>query len=84
MCLAIPGKIIAIDEAGPLRMSTVDFGGIRKPVCVEWLPGVSVGEYVIVHVGCAISRIDEKEALATLNLLREMDEFGRELGEPER
>ena len=66
MCLAIPGKVLEIDASGPLKMSKVDFGGIKKSVCVEWIEDVKVGEYVIVHVGCAISKMDEQEALTTL------------------
>ncbi len=71
MCLAIPGKVLSIDADGPLKMGTVDFGGIRKSVCVEWIDDLRVGEYVIVHVGCAISKMDEAEAQATLDLLRQ-------------
>jgi hydrogenase expression/formation protein HypC len=80
MCLAIPGKILEIDTSGPLKMSKVDFGGIRKSVCVEWIDDVKVGEYVIVHVGCAISKMDEREALTTLDLLQQMGDLKTELG----
>jgi len=83
MCLAIPGKVLEIDESGPLKMSKVDFGGIRKDVCIEWTPDVEVGEYVIVHVGCAISKMDEREAMTTLDLLRNMGEITTELGPEE-
>jgi hydrogenase expression/formation protein HypC len=55
-------------------MGTVDFGGIQKQVCLEWIPEVTVGEYVIVHVGFAISKMDEAEALETLEMLRQMGE----------
>lgn len=72
MCLAIPGKVLTIDHSQAPRMGTVDFNGIRKQVCLEWLPDVSVGEYVIVHVGFALSKVDEDEALATLRLLEEI------------
>ena len=77
MCLAIPGQVVTIDsgsESGEsgLRMGTVDFGGIRKSVCLDWVPEVTVGEYVIVHVGFAISRVDEEEARETLKLFDEI------------
>lgn len=74
MCLAIPGKVLSIDPSVAPRMGTVDFNGIRKQVCLEWLPDVSVGEYVIVHVGFALSKVDEEEARTTLRLLEEMGE----------
>lgn len=86
MCLAIPGKVIDIDTSGAMAMGKVDFGGIRKDVCLEWLPDVAVGEYVVVHVGFAISKMDEEEALKTLNIIRQMegglDELNPEGGPP--
>jgi hydrogenase expression/formation protein HypC len=72
MCLAIPGKVLEIDETSTPKMGKVSFGGIQKKVCLEWIPEVKVGEYVVVHVGFAISRMDEKEALEALNLLEQM------------
>lgn len=72
MCLAIPGKVLEIHEQSQPVMGTVDFAGIRKDVCLEWLPEAKPGDYVIVHVGFAISRVDEQEALETLKLLKEM------------
>jgi hydrogenase expression/formation protein HypC len=75
MCLGIPGKVIEIRDGGPLRMALVDFGGARKEACIEYVPEVQVGEYVIVHVGFAISRLDEDEALRTLEMLRTLDEL---------
>jgi len=67
MCLAIPGKIITIDESVPeLKMAKVDFGGIIKSICVQWLD-VGVGDYILAHAGMAISRVDEQEAEQTLN-----------------
>jgi len=74
MCLAIPGKVLSIDRGSTPVMGTVSFSGIQKNVCLEWVPEVKVGDYVIVHVGFAISMMDEKEALETLNILREMGE----------
>jgi hydrogenase expression/formation protein HypC len=73
MCLAIPGKLIELDRSGPMLMGKVDFGGIQKDVCLEWLPDAVVGEYVVVHVGFAISKMDEEEALKTLDIIRQMD-----------
>ena len=72
MCLAIPGKVIEISDDAALLMGKVDFGGVRKEACLAYTPDVRVGDYVIVHVGFAISRIDEAEALITLELLGQM------------
>jgi hydrogenase expression/formation protein HypC len=82
MCLGIPGKVMEIDEGGELRMARVDFGGVRKEACLAYVPEVQLGDYVIVHVGFAISRLDEDEALKTLELLRMIDAEGvaQELG----
>ncbi len=79
MCLGIPGKVTEIrDEAG-LAMGKVDFGGVRKDACLAYLPEVELGDYVIVHVGFAISRVDEEEALKTLEILGEMGVMEPEL-----
>ncbi len=72
MCLAIPGKVISLDVASRPLMGTVSFGEIRKQVCLEWTPDVSIGDYVIVHVGFAISTMDEQDALETLRMLEQM------------
>jgi hydrogenase expression/formation protein HypC len=80
MCLGIPGRIVAIDDTG-LRTGTVDFDGLRRPVCLVYTPDAQVGDYVIVHVGFAISRVDEAEAAKTLAVLRAMpDALVTELG----
>jgi hydrogenase expression/formation protein HypC len=76
MCLGIPGKVVEIRDDGALRMARVDFGGVRKEACLAYLPEVGIGDYVIVHVGFAISQLDEEEALKTLELLRMIDEEG--------
>ncbi len=76
MCLGIPGKVVEIDEGGELRMARVDFGGVRKEACLAYVPEVKLGDYVIVHVGFAISRLDEDEALKTLELLAAIDAEG--------
>jgi hydrogenase expression/formation protein HypC len=82
MCLGIPGKVVEISDDGPLRMARVDFGGVRKEACLAYVPEVVLGDYVIVHVGFAISHLDEEEALRTLELLRAIDAEGmaQELG----
>ena len=80
MCLAIPGKIESIRGDDPLtRMGKVDFGGIRKEACLAYVPEAKVGDYVIVHVGFALSRVDEEEAHKVFEYLKEMEELG-ELG----
>ncbi len=73
MCLAIPGKVLEIDRSANPVMGNVSFGGIQKQVCLDWIPEVQVGEYVIVHVGFAISKMNEQEALETLKLFEEME-----------
>jgi hydrogenase expression/formation protein HypC len=77
MCLAVPGKVLSIEpnEIG-MTMGRVSFGGITKEVCLAYVPEVSVGDYVVVHVGFAISRLDEHEALETFRLLERMGELG--------
>ena len=83
MCLAIPGKVLSIDTSVQPTMGVVSFGGIEKRVCLEWLPEVALGDYVIVHVGFAISKMDEKEAMETLKLSSEIDGSLDELQPPE-
>jgi hydrogenase expression/formation protein HypC len=76
MCLAIPGKVISIDKSNPdLAMAKVDFSGIIKEICVQWLPEVREGDYILAHVGMALNILDEKEALETISLIRELGEF---------
>ena len=73
MCLAIPGKVLEIDNSVQPAMGKVSFGGIQKRVCLEWIPDVVVGDYVIVHVGFAISKMNEEEAQETLKLIEQME-----------
>ena len=81
MCLGVPGRVVAIvDEAGGVRMGTVDFGGIRKEVCLAYLPGIQVGDYAIVHVGFAITQLDEASALQTLETFKALGVLDEELG----
>lgn len=73
MCLAVPGKIIAIEEIESLRMAKVSFGGVMKQICLEWVPEAKIGDYVIVHVGFALNIVDEKEAEETLKMISEIE-----------
>jgi hydrogenase expression/formation protein HypC len=66
MCLAVPGRVVSVTERDGTTMAEVDFGGLRKDVCLAYIPDVQVDEYVIVHVGFAIQRLDEKSAQETL------------------
>ena len=76
MCLGVPGKVIQIDpDPLGMQMGKVSFGGITKDVCLAYTPDVEVGEYVIVHVGFAISQVDEEEAARVFEFLREMNEL---------
>ena len=75
MCLAVPGKILTIAGEDFTRSARVSFGGIVKEVCLGYVPEANVGDYVIVHVGFAISLLDEDEALRTFEILKRMDEL---------
>jgi hydrogenase expression/formation protein HypC len=76
MCLGVPGKVIRIDDSDAgMTMGVVSFGGIKKDVCLACVPEVEVGQYVIVHVGVAISNIDEDEAQRVFALLKEMEDL---------
>ena len=75
MCLAIPGKVVESFEQRGLRMAKVQFGGITREACLEYVPETQVGDYVLVHVGFAISRVDEGEARRTYELLESMDQL---------
>src|SRR5580658_10525863 len=72
MCLAIPGRVEEITFDGMIRVGRVNFGGVVKRVCLDYVPEVAVGDYTIVHVGFALSKIDEAEALRTLEVFRQM------------
>ncbi|HEU4343829.1 MAG TPA: HypC/HybG/HupF family hydrogenase formation chaperone [Candidatus Binatia bacterium] len=82
MCLAIPGKVLDSYESGGLRMARVQFGGIVREACLEYVPEAKAGDYVVVHVGFAISTMDEAEAARTYRLLEEMGQL-TELEAPE-
>jgi hydrogenase expression/formation protein HypC len=77
VCLAIPGKLMAKTDEGGILCGRVEFGGIVRTACLDFLPEAEVGDYVLVHVGFAISRIDEEEAKATLAYLEELGELQR-------
>lgn len=83
MCLAIPGKVEQITCDGDVRMGRVNFGGVVKNVCLDYVPEVGVGDYTIVHVGFALSKIDEESALETLELFRKMGALDEELASEE-
>jgi hydrogenase expression/formation protein HypC len=78
MCLGIPGKVAETYLQNELPMAKVDFGGIRKEICLAYVPEAAVGDYVIVHVGFALSRVDEKEAEQIFEYLRQIDDAGEE------
>ena len=76
MCLGIPGKVLEVFSLNGLRMAKVEFGGITRDACLEYTPDAAVGDYVIVHVGFAISTVDQEEAARTYRLLAEMGQLG--------
>jgi hydrogenase expression/formation protein HypC len=80
MCLGVPGKIVEIYELNNLLMGKIDFGGMMRETCLAYTENPQVGQYVIVHVGFAISTLDEDEALRTLEVLRDMGDLSEELG----
>ena len=83
MCLAIPGRILEINMAEGARMGRVEFGGIVRPACLDFVPEAGVGDYVMVHVGFAISRVDRQEAERTYEALKSTGMLEQELSPPE-
>jgi hydrogenase expression/formation protein HypC len=81
MCLAVPGQVVRRYERDGTAMAEVDFGGVRKQVCLQYLPGVGDGEYVIVHVGFAIQRLDERSARETLAEFEHLGVLEEEFGD---
>jgi hydrogenase expression/formation protein HypC len=75
MCLAIPGKVIETLESDGLKVAKVSFGGMVKQVCLEYTPEVVPGDYVLVHVGFALSRIDQEQAERTYKILEELGQL---------
>lgn len=80
MCLAIPGLVVELHESASTVFGTVDFDGTCREVCFASIPDITVGEYVIVHVGFALARIDEGSAQETLQMFRDLDILDDELG----
>ena len=81
MCLAVPGRVVSVHEADGQTMAQVDFGGLRKEVCLAYIPDVQVDEYVIVHVGFAIQRLDEASARETLASFEKLGILEEEFGD---
>jgi len=75
MCLAVPGKVIEIKQNEPILMGKVDFGGVAREVCLEAVPEVKLGDYVIIHAGFALNILSEQEAQDSLQAFRELDEI---------
>ena len=78
MCLGVPGRVVEIFEKDEMPMGRVDFGGIQKEICLSYTPEVQVDDFVLVHVGFAISVIDEQEAAETVELINQIAEAGKE------
>ena len=81
MCLAVPGRVLSIAEVDGTLMAEVDFGGVRKDVCLQYIPDAAVGEYVVVHVGFAIQRLDEASATQTLANFEQLGILEEEFGD---
>jgi hydrogenase expression/formation protein HypC len=81
MCLAVPGRVLSIAEVDGTLMAEADFGGVRKNVCLQYIPDATVGEYVVVHVGFAIQRLDEASAQETLANFERMGILEQEFGD---
>ncbi len=82
MCLAIPGKVVEVFDDAGFRMGRADFGGTVRKICLDQLPEAGLGDYVLVHVGFALSRVDPAEAERTYRALEELGQLG-ELDAPE-
>ena len=80
MCLAIPGRLLSRDESNGMLRVRIEFAGIVREACLDFLPEAEVGDYVLVHVGFAITRVDEKDAEETLMYLRQIGRLEEELG----
>lgn len=75
MCLAVPGQVLSIDESNPeMKMAKVRFGEAIRDISIQWLEDVGIGDYIMAHVGTALSKVDEEDAKFTLDALREMGE----------
>ena len=78
MCLGIPGKIIEIYQSSGLKMGKIDFGGVTREACLEYIPEAKIGDYTLIHVGFALNIISEDEAQETLKLITEIAEIENE------
>ncbi len=76
MCLAIPGRVIEIEDSGGLKMGKAEFGGIVKKVCLDYVPEVQLNDYVLVHVGFALSVVNAAEAERTYKILEQLNQLG--------
>ena len=83
MCLGVPGKIIEIYEGNGLRMGKIDFEGVTREVCLEYVPEAKLGDYAIIHVGFALNLLSECEAIETLAMLRQISAFDSAPGDNE-
>jgi hydrogenase expression/formation protein HypC len=81
MCLAVPGRIVRILDHEGLQMGDVDFGGVIRRVCLSYVPEAAIGDYAVVHAGFAISLLDQREALFTLELIRGIATAGEQESE---
>lgn len=81
MCLAVPGRVMSLEIRDDTPMAEVDFGGVRKEVCLQYIPDVRLGEYVVVHVGFAIQRLDEQSAMETLANFEKLGILEEEFGD---
>ena len=79
MCLAVPGRVEEIIDEGAVKIGRVNFGGVIKRVCLDFVPDLQVGDYTIVHVGFALEKIDEENAQKTLAVFRELGVLDEEL-----
>lgn len=83
MCLGVPGKIIEIYQANGLKMGKIDFGGVTREACLEYVPEAQLGDYALIHVGFALNLVSEQEAMETLDLLRQITGLAQEIGPEE-
>jgi hydrogenase expression/formation protein HypC len=83
MCLGIPGQIIETYQTNGLKMGKIDFGGVTREICLEYVPEAQIGDYALVHVGFALNLISELEAQETIELIQQIAEFDEEIGSEE-
>ena len=80
MCLGVPGKIVEIEEKNGLKMARMDFGGVFREACLDYVPEAQVGDYCLIHVGFALNTISEEEAMETMELLKQIMDMEEEIG----